>query len=385
MPEGWSTIGFSPDGTSLIAVRTELGTVVRVQPIAGGAARDLATPDKNEPWTDAFTGDSRSVIVDADNLSQQQVHVVPIDGGPARVIRMPPSGPQGNVDVGVATGTHTSYVLNDTVRRLRRLVAVDVATGEVTILADIESAPAGTCCGTGPGGLYTDGDAFLIAERMGDRVETKSVRPGSPPRTLYSGPASTAVGELAFHGGRVAYRQRVGDSLAIMVSGPGAAPARVLVMVGGRELLPANLSQAPASGPLSTTQGSLAFSFDGQWLAISQQNASWAGEAMLVNVPSAGRATDIRRIPLDADSWFEPRWLPDNSGFTAIAVAETSWITLVPVSPNERVRHLTRGEGRSTWGHVVSPDGRWVAYPAEVIRGTTLWRWDFSDAIRRGG
>jgi hypothetical protein len=49
----------------------------------------------------------------------------------------------------------------------------------------------------------------------------------------------------------------------------------------------------------------------------------------------------------------------------------------IPVAEGARVEAVTR-DPTSKWGFEVSPDGRFVAYPAEIWRGSTVWRFDIA-------
>jgi Tol biopolymer transport system component len=371
----WSPIAFSPDGASLLGARGNVGSVIRVRPVQGGEARDLPA-SSDYPWSTGWTADSRSVIVHENTYPRPVVQIIPIDGGPARTLQLPSEEPGADLNIQfAATATHIAYSVTLPGKSTERLVALNILSGERSVLTENARA-ARPGSGNGPGGIYNDVDAFLYTEVVGDRIETRRARPGSSPRTLHSVVQQNHTGEEAFHGDRVAYRDLVGDSVAIMLAEPGREP-RVLHVLGGRELY-------NERAPIPLRSGPLAFSFDGEWLAIKQSGGGMTGDATIVRVPREGRATDVRRVPLGVYSWYEPRWLPDNSGFTVIAESESSaWVAFVPVAPGQPVRHLSRAENQPTWGHVVSPDGKWVAYAAEVYRGTKLWRMELTEAVPR--
>jgi hypothetical protein len=172
----------------------------------------------------------------------------------------------------------------------------------------------------------------------------------------------------------VAFYGMVGDSAAIMlIDNPGAAP-RVLATLG----VPANRQ--------ACCRADLSFSHDGSWIVADVQRAVTATTAnqpnvvsvAFIRVPPQGRAREIRSVSVDAEFWYEPRWAPDNSGITAIVGAgNKGWVAFVPTTPGQPVRHLSKADDQSVWAFTaISPDGRYVAYPADVPRGRTLWRMD---------
>lgn len=351
----------SADGQTVLLVSSDIGAIMRARPVAGGDAIDL-TDGSSYDWPVAWTADARSVIVHSERDGQPVTRILPLAGGTPREIGLPADDAGARLDWG--TPTHVSYRVPTDDDNRQKIVALDIATGERTVLSE-HSFRGGSAIG--PGGLYRDADGFYFVERHGDRVELRSAAPGRPTRSVFSAPAGFfAERTVGFHGERVAYTEMVGDSLGIMiVDAPGAAP-RLLMTIG-----------VPRAQE-GCCRRTIAFSHDGQWLVADPVGGEPnTGTATVARVPRAGRATDVRTINVDAEYWYEPRWAPDNSGFTVIAGAgTTAWVAWVPTAPGERVRHLSRGEEGATWGNELSPDGRYVVYRAEVWRGSTIWRMD---------
>lgn len=346
------------DGRSFVGRQTDVGSIMRVRPSRGGEPRDL-TDGSTYDWPVAWTADGRAVIAHASE-GGMRARILPIDGSRERTVPIPAADARAAWDWG--TPSFVTYVLPQP-EGDPHLVALDLSTGQRTVLS--ESMRHGG--GTGPGGHYRDVDGIFFVRRANGRVAYMSGRPGEEPRVVHSAPEEIAnTTSFAFHGHRRAFLQSAGDSVALMIGGPGAQQSRVLMMVGSGEESIGACCRTP-----------IAFSHDGEWLALSPLGPDATGEAIIVRVPAAGRATDVRRVDVDADYWYDARWLPDASGFTAIAGrGGDAWVAFVPNEAAATARALTRDDAHPTWGHELSPDGRWIAYPAEVWRGSSIWRFD---------
>jgi hypothetical protein len=362
-------VGFSADGRTLILSARDEGTIVRVRPVAGGEAIDL-TDGSTWDWPGAWTADSRSLIV----LGEDGARIMPRTGGTPRLAKLTDEEVGTGARIREASPTHLWFSVPNGEDR-ERLVSIDIATGMRTVLTENSWIPFGTPGMTGPGGLYSDVDGPYFAERAEGNVIFKSAAPGRPTRTIHTTPLDfLRAASHAAQGDRVAYYGMVGDSVAIMIiDGPGAAP-RVLATLG------------VTSNRQACCRAELSFSYDGSWILADLQGAVPAAvgtqpnvtAATFIRVPRQGRATEIRSVPVDAEYWYWPRWAPDNSGITIIAGAgNRGWVAFVPTGPGQAVRHLSKSDDQSAWVFSeISPDGRYVAYPASVSRGMTLWRMD---------
>jgi Tol biopolymer transport system component len=347
-------VGFSADGRTLILRANDVGAIVRVRPLAGGEAINL-TDGSTYDWPAAWTSDSRSLIV----LGDGGARILPLAGGTPRTVELTEEEARAGARMDDATPTHVSFTVPNGGNR-ERLVSIDIATGVRTVLTENRFRLYGVGGTTGPGGLYRDIDGPHFSELVDGNVIFKSAAPGRPTRTIHSVPlqSARAVG-YASQGDRLAYYGTVGDSTAIMIiDSQGAAP-RVLATLGVHD---------------NRGGGEISFSYDGSWIVAGPNPTT----ATFIRVPRQGRATEIRDVPVGAEFWYWSRWAPDNSGITAIVGAGgTGWVAFVPTAPGEAVRHLSRSEDHSAWVFAeISPDGRYVAYPAEVPRGMTLWRMD---------
>jgi len=355
MPTAVRPNAFAADGRSLILSSVDFGAIIRAQPVAGGPARDLTPPGEYD-WVGGWTADGRAVITQQTGQDGLSLAILPLDGGPSRVIQVdaPPEARW--------RSTMPSHSLHGTPLgdgRGLRLVAVEMATGRETVVNEGGGFPTAL---TGPAGLYRGQDGFHYGERDGDRTIYSLWRPDGTRRVIFSLPAlEVPRTAIAWAGERVAFTKLVGDSMGVMyVPTPGAEPRLI-----------ATLGVPPT--PEACCRLSLGFSPDGSLLVAQPADDPMA--ATVIRVPARGRATDVRTRRMDAEYWYEPHWLPDGSAFTAIlGSANHAWIAVLPADPAAPIRHLSRDDRYPAWGHELSPDGRLVAYPAEVRRGSTLWR-----------
>ena len=350
---GIRPIALSPDGATLIWMSADVGAFMRVRPVGGGEHIDL-TDGVDYDWPVAWTADSRAVIATGVVDGASAVRILPLDGTEPRVVKLPDGEPRGQFSG--ASATHVTYrvqVGDD--RTNNRIFALDLATGESTLLNE------GTANGASAGP-----DGFHFREEVGDQLLWRSAAPGRPTRTFYSAPADFAAERFYdFHGDRVVYTDLVGDSVAVMIEdSPDAAP-RVLATLG------------VPTRPDACCRVELKFSPDAQWIVANVEASPGVATATLIRVPEEGRATEVRSVRLDAEYWYWPQWTADSLGFTFLAgLGNEGWVGYAPITPGHSVRHLSRADNLPTWGHMISPDGRHVAYPAEIWRGSSLWRTD---------
>jgi len=369
----WQAVAFTPDGEALVGVTQDVPALIRVRPVQGGEPRDLLGAGTYD-WPMSWTEDSRGVITQSNEGDRNVVRILYLDGTPARIIPMPEEvvadnwGPQS-----WATPTHASYTVPSATGGGARLMALDLSSGRRSVLREELGREAfGPGTRWGPGGLYRDLDGFFYSEVADGQAEVMTLRPGEPPRLISRVPGDGSVRAYAFQEDREAYMRVAGDSVAVMIAEPRGTTPRVLFM-GGRTAVRTPYENQDRLGVLT-------FSYDGSLLALNFDEEGSRETALILRVPESGRATDVRRVNVEAEYWFEPKWLPDNSGFTVIAGSgETAWVAFVPAGGGS-VRHISRDDDMPTWGHEVSPDGRWVVYPAEDYRGSALWRLEVSEA-----
>jgi hypothetical protein len=226
---------------------------------------------------------------------------------------------------------------------------------------------------TGPGGSSANGDEDFFFERRGDRLQLWAWTPEGPSRLLRSFPLSYA-GRTSFgvHDNRIAYTERRGDSTAVFLAeGRTGTPRHLLTMAGS------------FPGPV--------WSHDGRWLAFNYTTPGSASRysvgVLLVGVGENGAVTTAPRIlEFGAEYGWQIRWLPEDQALTVIGGTNLqTQVFLVSLREGERPVALTRDDPSTRWGYELSPDGRYVAYPAEISRGSSLWLVDLSDVLARAG
>lgn len=348
------TSGFTPDGRSLIAVESNVVAPTRLMALAGGAYREI-TPPASYDWVLGFTPDGSAVYTWTEEKGKAVVARVALQGGARKVF---PESPGARIE-----GGNDRYLFQVSPRdgaAPRTLVAMDLADGERHTLSE---ALPGTnqILAFGPGGEWAAQEEIFFFEREGDRLHVKGWSGPGKARTLRTLPASVLDrSNVAVHGSRVAWQQSRGDSMDILIAdGPGSPPRRLLSMLftamGGNEI---------------------AFSRDGSHLALHYSTGPGSPDLMAI-VDASGRAAP-RIIDTGLRYWYWPRWNPDNSGVLVIGggAGAEAHVVLIPVREGERPVNLTRDDPSSKWGFEISPDGRYIAYPGEIWKGSTVWKID---------
>jgi hypothetical protein len=267
--------------------------------------------------------------------------------------------PEGSTLVGVRGGTAVFRERIPGRVANYRLVAVRIADGSRKELGATIGPPV--CCDpVGAGGMYYGivGDEIYTRHRTGDRLQIRAVRLDGAARIVADLPASL-LGKTGFaiHRDRVAYLENAKDSVLLrMTTGIGRQPRTI------------------ASFPVTTPFSEFTWSHDGRKLSLFTSGRPWGITVFSFDAAGALEGAP-KKLVIPFEYSYEAFWLPDNSGLTMIAQPTGSAVTevaLVKLNDPEHPVLLTKDDPVSKWGHALSPDGKYVAYPAERLRGSSI-------------
>ena len=355
-------ISFTGDGQSMLAQVSDVAAPIRVVPVAGGPSRSITQP-RGYDWPDSWSADATRLAVWTLANGHYSLLDLPVDGGPGEEITPPPeAGYNGKL---TRDRRHFFYIVADSVTERKSLWVRRLSDGRTReIAADVfleRLMPI-----VGPGGSAYSGVEALFFGRRGDRLELRLCAPEGASRLLRSFPASFVADRNGFgvYGERIAWAEDVGDSSALLVAeGPNGAPRRVAVVQG-------RLS-APVWSP------------DGRWIAAnySAPRASPRYAVLVVGVAPAGQpSTPPRFVEAGLLGGHQLNWLPDSRAVTVVGVSgqgNESDIWLISLRDGDPPVNLTRDDSSEIEEYSLSPDGRYIAYPAMIPRGSSIWRIDW--------
>jgi hypothetical protein len=242
------------------------------------------------------------------------------------------------------------------------VTAHNIDSGATIAITNNRYAPRENGSIRGAGGTYnTDGDAYVYVERVRDSLELHSVVPGQSHRVLRSFPIDRwGRIHVAVHDGRIIYTEQGRDSVRFMFSASATAAPRVIATV-----------------PADAGVGEIAWSKDGRHVAFATGMSS-IGVVELK--PDGAPAGTLARYQLPFEYMYELSLLDDGRRLTMIAQPRggpNAVVALVSLDDPARPVILNEADGTSTWGHMMSPDGAWTAYAAELPpKGSTVFRVD---------
>jgi Tol biopolymer transport system component len=358
---------FTPDGRRLAGTTTQVGTAIRVIPTAGGRPVDITTHDYYN-WPAGWAADGSDVRVMGTAGDRSAILSVPRDGGTSgRAPALLPAD-ETNPSWLAVEGDYALYRADipGSTERLR-LGSISLVDGSRQVLSENLRAALPSLVGRG-GNYDYDGGEFMYIERHGQELQVRSVRPGTSPRVRRSLPGEVDARTIfAVHGDRVAWYEQKGDSAHLYIATDASQP-------------PARLLSARLEGRCCRVAA--AFSHDGSRLVV--QDMTEYRRMLLLDLSPDGRTVQRHRtIDTGGVYWYEPRWLPEDDAVALIAGYEgtRTHVVLVPLREGESPIVLTRDDPASKWGFVLSPDGRYIAYPGEVWQGGAVWTMDLSPTV----
>lgn len=359
LPNGFVMRAFSADRKYLLGIVREQRAVIKVAPIAGGGTRQLTSNDSYD-WPQSWGLDNTIYYVTG--IGYRALSGVTIDGK-TRTAQTLPAARDVRSWKSVVNG-YAIYTRAASEPSEHQIIARKLNSGEEI---EITSAGYGGTTIRGAGGTYsTDGNAYIYQERAGNSLQLRSVVPGSPSKLLKTFPMrNSALRAVAVTQGRVAYTESIGDSVRVMVSrGPQSVDVIVLT--------------APGRGP-----GEIEWSRDGKHIAFAARNST---DLHLIELTAAGTLAGApQKYTLPFEYFYETSLLNGGRGATMIAQPKDAPNAVVAFVSFDDPSHpvlLSRADGSSAWGHLLSPDNRWVAYAAELPpKGTTIWKLDVTKIL----
>ncbi len=347
------------NGRSIVTLEANIVAPTRIMPIEGGAFRNVTAPITYD-WVMGWSADGSTLYTWTEHDGKAVLSAVPVKGGAPRTF--PERKGWGS------EGANSRYLFEASRRdgtKPRSLAAIDLRDGTRHMIS--ESLPSGNMIFPyGPGGTWAVHDELYFFERHGDRLEVKAWRDPGNVRTLRVLPATlTGRTTVAIHADLVAWQQERGDSADIMIaSGRETESRRLLTMA------------------ITPGSNELAFSPDGRLLALHYSRGPGSPDLIAFVDPSGG--VPPRIVNTGLSYWYWPRWLPDNSGVLVIGggAGAESHVARIPVAEGAPTVNVTRSDPASKWGFEVSPDGKFIAYPGEISKGSRVWRIDLPGAAK---
>lgn len=340
--------------------------------MAGGAIRQIID-GPGYYWPFGWSSDGSRVLAHGRVNGEQVIVEAPTDGGAAQEWRVP--GGAGLISSS-RDGRHVWYTLHTADPEIDRLFVQRLDGSERREVRGEYFNVYGAVAAVGPGGAW-EGDELLFFKRGQGRLELWTVAPQGAPRLLRAFPLDLVGGKpfgilgrtrFGVHGDRIAYTERRGDSTALFIAqGRNGQPRQVVGVPGD------------LSNPV--------WSHDGSWIAANYyaRRDSVRYSVFAIGVTRNGTPAGPPRVIQTPKGWGEDiRWLPDGRAVTVLCGSGSgqTGVWLVSLRDGDQPVELTRDESAGIWGYGLSPDGKYVVYPAEVSRGSSLWRLDFGDVLR---
>jgi Tol biopolymer transport system component len=355
---GWT---WSPDGRAIVGAISDAPAVVRIASTSGGPVRTL-TSGTGYDFPVGWSADSRTVYYMSNNVPT--LGAVTTDG-----VHGTPLQPADGGEYTAWEGVVGRYVLSTFGKvgdKQQHVIAHNLDDGKSIEITATKYA-AGRWYTRGAGGTYSiDGNAYLYFQHVGTSMALYRVVPGERSHVLATFPDSLAgrVG-IAVQDGRVIYSQRARDSIRFVFAAVGT-PGKVIATI-----------------PAGEGAGEIAWTRDGRHVAFGGPGSSIYTLALTADGTPAEAP---QRYQLPFEYRYELSFLNDGRRLTMIAQPRggaNAVVALVSLHDPSRPVILSEADSGSAWDHLMSPDGQWTAYPAELpTKGSTIYRVDLSGLAR---
>jgi len=351
---GWT---WSPDGRAIVGSVDDVPAVVRIASTNGGPVRTL-TSGAGYDFPTGWSADSRTLYYTSDAVAT--LGAVTTDGTHGTPLQ-PPDGGEYTTWEGVV-GRYVLSTFGKIGDKQQHVIARSLDDAKrIEITAARYAGPRWYT--RGAGGTYNiDGNAYLYFEHVGTSMELHRVVPGERSHVLATFPDSL-VGriDIAVQNGRVIYSQRARDSIRFVLAAAGT-PWKVIATI-----------------PAGEGAGEIAWTRDGRHVAFGGPGSSLYTVSLSADGTPAGA---LQRYELPFEYRYELSFLNDGRRLTMIAQPRggpNAVVALVSLDDPSRPVILSDGDSGSAWDHLMSPDGQWTAYAAELpAKGSTIYRVDLS-------
>jgi hypothetical protein len=360
-------LAFTPDGSSIVTWLDATRNSIHLVPLDGGPVR-VVTDSSGTPWPDYWIGDH---IFIRENGRVSGHDMLSIDG---KVTAINPDLRKANDGVPMTVGVSDPFA--DGIHQIVR--AVDAAGDTSLFVYDPRTGDARRVARkvTGTRGIGVAGDVESNSFRFGNGFLYHTVKNGvidihlvdvsGRERVILSVPQTKTWQTVAFGPGRIAHGYERGDTAFLDVTIGSASPVHVLVRPG-------------------TRIGEVVFNADGSSLYADVITGTRATSRNRGGFFSTLDAQSLSRPPrwTDVLHCWHPTWLPNGAGVLEFCTNDTStrtWVSRLSATGAATPQPMTQRETAVFWDYAMSPDGKYVAVPAESNAGMVLWRIDLRGA-----
>jgi hypothetical protein len=340
-----------PRANTLLALTAGGSGEVHVISTQGSQPRVIDKSTRS--YIGGFLSDDR-VLLTEHSRERNVVDIVPLKGGAPKRVSLPDSI---GFDVATIDGKLFYWRHGDS------RGVYDVASGTSRLIAQTHIQRGGASDYTS---LLTSTDEFPYRQRNGDAIELRAWSPVTKTsRLIRAIPGGRPDGqEFALRGDLAAYSVRTADSISVFVAAtPSSKPQRVITL---RSL---------------HTDG-MSISRDGRHVVFGIQSLSGSDTTHaigFVDLNADGTlAGPVRMVP--SSNLTGITWLPNGTDvvYEAIEASGATMMMRLAAREGARPQVISQGERLHFYDFSVSPDGRWVSYPAEKVGPLAIWRVDFA-------